>query len=85
MNNTERNVLDPAFGFTQQEQGMNDNINVTTSDCEPDHNPYVPPPIKTLIMKKIKQNEYIEFEDLLPPPITTNTFTNQNENNLGIE
>ena len=31
-------------------------------------NPYAPPGIRTAILAKVKRNEYVDFDELLPPP-----------------
>ena len=40
------------------------------------HNQYTPPPIKSSLLKKINNSEYIDFDELLPhpPAITTDSF-----------
>ena len=72
------NILDPAFGFRAEElSGMHNNVsfNPTLCDDNSNNNPFVPPPMKTNIMKKLQQSEFIDFEDLLPPNIITNYTT----------
>uniref|UniRef100_A0A7M5XI05 CCHC-type domain-containing protein n=1 Tax=Clytia hemisphaerica TaxID=252671 RepID=A0A7M5XI05_9CNID len=35
-------------------------------------NPYSPPGLKTTTLNKIKKHEYVDFDDILPPPPSTN-------------
>ena len=36
-------------------------------------NPYTPPPIKSSMLNKVEKQEYIDFDELLPPPPSINT------------
>ena len=84
------NILDPALGFRAEElSGMHNNVsfNPTSSDDNSNNNPFVLPPMKTNIMKKLQQSEFIDFEDLLPPNIITNYTTNTTttQDNVGVQ
>ena len=73
-------INQPAYGFNHQTQGNDFNFINNNNQILNNENPYVPPPIKENILKKIKQNEFVEFIEILPPNIT-----NQMQGNLGFE
>ena len=57
---------------------LNNNCDVDMHNIRNSHtaptNPFIPPPIKSSILKKIEKREYVDFEDLLPSaPSRTNT------------
>ena len=55
-------------GYNQNNSSMllcNFNNNVTQFNINA--NPFTPPPIPSSIMKKIYKDEYVDFEDMLPP------------------
>ena len=54
----------------------NMNIQGTNLLFSPNHNPFTPPPIKASVIKKIRKEEYVEFDDILPAPpaISTDNF-----------
>ena len=76
---TRNEINNPAYGFNNQ-QIQGNNFNFINNQISNNENPYVPPPIKENILKKIKQNEFVEFHEILPPNIT-----NQIQGNLGFE
>ena len=62
-------VEHPVFGFTAgstNDQGMF-YVNNSTN-----HNPYTPPAMKANTLSKINKQEYVDFDDILPPPPSFN-------------
>ena len=49
-------INQPAYGFNNQTQGNDFNFINNNNQIFNNENPYVPPPIKENILKKIKQN-----------------------------
>ena len=50
--------------YQQQHQGRN--FISIEEDEESPSNPFIPPPIKTSLLKKIEKREFVDFDDLLP-------------------
>ena len=59
------------FGFTQPTY---QNINSTGMFMNSStNNPYAPPGIKASILTKVKRNDYVDFDEILPPPPSINS------------
>ena len=55
------------------------------TDIEIDMNPFIPPPIKHTLLKKIEKREYIDFEELLPTATSINKQFNNSSTYIDID
>ena len=60
-----------VFGFALREN-LSQQPNQGMFDSTTASNPYSPPGLKTATLNKIKKHEYVDFDDILPPPPSTN-------------
>ena len=66
----------PVYGFREVApgQGMSVNNPIITNDSSTVvFNPYTLPPIKSSTLSKVQKHEYIDFDELIPPPPSINT------------
>ena len=80
-------TVDTEVELNQSNAGRNlivDNFTTVSGNNAIPTNPFIPPPIKVTLLKKIEKMEYIDFEELLPV-LASSTPSNSEGNTIDVD